>query len=178
MNNDVEKIIDQIRTNKDYFHKAKLLKFLVHDKEIPIKDLSGYLSLKPSYICHILRLNKLPEVIIDGYYSKLVTISHLFIISRLKDQEKMFEVYEKMLGNNLTVLQTEYLIRKENYNVETEGDRIGDDEISSLESSIRKESKDVVVKLIQSRIKSKLIIEVMGNQKKTSEFLRNLMNKL
>lgn len=178
MNNDVEKIIDQIRSDKDYFHKAKLLKFLVHDKEISIKDLSGYLSIKSSYICHILRLNRLPEIIIDGYYSGLVTISHLFVLSRLNDSEKMFEVYEKMLGNNLTVLQTEYLIRKENYNVETEGERIREDEIKSLESSIKDSNEDVSVKLIQSRIKSKLVIEVKGNQKKTSEFLRSLINKL
>jgi hypothetical protein len=83
MSPDVDPVIEQIKSETNFITKAKLLRFLTVDKEIKIKDISQRLSMKESYVCHILRLNKLNDMIVDGYYSKLISISHLFIISRL-----------------------------------------------------------------------------------------------
>ena len=79
MHEDIEAIYEQIKKEENFITKAKLLRFLVVDKEIRIKDISKKIGIKESYICHILRLNKLTDMIVDGYYSKLISISHLFI---------------------------------------------------------------------------------------------------
>lgn len=178
MDLDLQKIIDQIKDSDDYFEKAKLLEFLVREKQVPVKDLGRYLSLKPSHVCHILRLNRLPEMIIDGYYSKLVTISHLFILSRVKDKEKVLEIYEKILGQGLTVLQTEYLVRDALYGIETDGNRVSQEDFKNLSSLITDGIKKADVKLVQSRIKTKLIIEIKGSLKQGGEFLRNFSGRI
>jgi len=103
MNDQVNSIIEQIKKEEDIFTKAKLIKFLRKKKDIPLKDIARKLQLTSSYVCHILRLNNLPEIIVDGYYSKQITISHLFILSRVKDKNKLISIYEKVLTDSLTV---------------------------------------------------------------------------
>lgn len=178
MDDEVVKIIDQIKEETDYFNKAKLIEHLRKDKNFTIKDLSLHLGLKPSYTCHILRLNRLPDIVVDGYYAQLVTLSHLFIISRLKKTDQIIKAYEKILTDNLTVLQLEYLVRKILYDVTTEGEHLSADELQDFITVLSEKNKDMSISLIQTRIKAKLTIELKGNLKKTSESLKNLFNLL
>src|SRR3989338_9433451 len=106
MPTEIESVIEQVKKEKDIITKAKLLRFLTVDKELRIKDVSKMIEMKESYVCHILRLNKLDDMIVDGYYSKLISISHLFIISRLRTKDEIRLAYEKVISDNLTVLQT------------------------------------------------------------------------
>ncbi|QQG43813.1 MAG: hypothetical protein HYW86_02935 [Candidatus Roizmanbacteria bacterium] len=178
MKPEILRIIDKIREEKDYLQKARQILYLNKQKDISIKDIAGSLSLKSSYVCHILRLNRLPELIVDGYYAKLVTLTHLFILSRLKETKKMLEAYEKVLIDNLTVGQTEFLIRDIIYDIKSTGARISSDEIKDLNTLLTQGKKNLSVKLIQSRIKSKLILEIKGSLLTTSEALRNLIGRL
>lgn len=174
MTQDIEQSVEKIKTEKDFFVKAKLLGFLKKDKQIPLVEISQKVNLKPSYISHILRLNKLPELIIDGYYSKLISISHLFLIARLKSDDSMVELYEKILRDNLTTFQTEELVRENLYAVKTEGEYLSKEEIQNFMEKFKKDSR-VKIKIIQTRIKGKFILEVFGNLKETSSFLREII---
>lgn len=95
MKEDVTEVIERIKLTNDIFEKGRLLKFLMKEKDFRMKDIAELLEIKPSYISHYLRLNKLPEIIIDGYYSNQVSASHLFIIARLHDYVTMMTVYEQ-----------------------------------------------------------------------------------
>ncbi|MGB9707631.1 MAG: hypothetical protein ACPL1D_02665 [Microgenomates group bacterium] len=175
---EVEKIILQIKEEKDIFNKARLIQYLIKDKDIRIKDLSTKLGLKPSYLCHLIRLNKLPPLIIDGYYSNLISLSHLLILSRLDDKKKMAEVYEKILSDNLTVSQTEEIIRDILYQVKDNGTYLPKQKLELLLEKIKKKFPNIRIKVIQTRIKGKLIIEIKDNLKNSSSFLEKLLNKL
>jgi len=169
-----EKYIEQIKNEPNVFIKAKLIELLKREKGWQLIDLSQKLNLKPSYICHLLRLNRLPEIVVDGYYNKIISKSHLFVLSRLPSEKDMIKVYELILEKNLNVLKTEDLVRQVVYQVKNEGEHLSFEEKEDLIKKIESLEDGVKAKLIQTRVKSKLIIEIKGNLKKTSKLLRKI----
>lgn len=178
MDKEIEKVIEKIKKEKDFFIKAKLLKFLRTKKDIPLKGLAKALDLKPAYICHILRLNRLPDMVVDGYYSKHVSISHLFILSRLKDKEKLISIYEQVLIQGLTVSQTEVRVREALHGIKTEGEYITSEEKKRLSDLLRAITERIKVEVIQTRVKAKIVIEIKGSALETSEVLRKIAKKI
>lgn len=175
---DIAKALEAIKGEKDMFQKARMLRDIVHVNQMRIIDIAKKLSMKPSYICHILRLNKIPDMIVDGYYARLITLSHLFVISRLKETKDMVSIYEKVLSENITVLQVEEEVRNILYSVRSEGSYIKREEIQKFIEDIKKKYKSVGVKIVQTRIKSKLTFELKGNLTKTNTLLKSLMRHL
>jgi len=178
MNEDINSIITQIKSETDIFNKAKLIDHLIHKRGYRLKDIAEKLKMKPAYVCHILRLNKIPDIIIDGYYSQLVSSSHLYVISRLKTNDQMLAVYEKALQKNLTVVQIEEMVREILYGIVTEGKHLKKDEKNNFINNIQKLKQDLRVKIIQTRIKGRLEIEIKGSLENTSQALRRLMEIL
>lgn len=164
---------DQIRLNDDFFEKAKLIDYLKIEKQIPLYKISQGTNIKPSYLCHILRLKKLPPLVVDGYYSKLISISHLFIISRLKDQESMITAYEKILSNSLTVSATEVLVREKLYNVTGEGEAFSKEQVTKFVEMLKNRA-GFKVEVIQTRTKGKINLEIKGGREKTTPILQDL----
>jgi len=178
MNSVIEKVISQIKLEKDYFIKSKLIISLIKEYDLKNKDISVKLGIKPSYLSHIKRLNRLPDIIIDGYYSKDITLSHIFIISRLRDKKEMGSVYEKVLSKNLTVIQTEDLIRELLHNVRSAGQELTKEEKEAFINRTTDKYKDTKVKITQTRIKSKLLVEIKGSLEKTTPILKSLIEKI
>lgn len=164
--------------DEDIFAKARSIQRLIQEENLRIVDLAKSLNKTSSYICHLLRLTKLPEIIVDGYYSKLISISHLFIISRIKDKEKLLETYEQLLKNNYSVQQTEDVVRELLYQVKNNGKRLQKDELESSIEKIKEKMKDIQIKIVQTRIKGKMIIEMKGNLEDTSHTLKEVLKKL
>jgi len=175
---EIQKVVDEIKASDDFFQKAKLVQYLQKEKKITTKKLSDFLEIQPAYLCHIARLNKLPDIVIDGYYSGGISISHLFIIARLKETEQMVMVYEKVLAQSLTVLQTEELVREYLYHLKAEGEHLSKKELEVARDKIAEKYKNLEVKIIQTRVKAKLILEIKGNLKKTSQALNEVMEAL
>lgn len=174
----LDKYIAEIKSEKDFFNKAKLLDYLKREKEVRIVTLSQKLGVTQSFICHILRLKRIPEMVIDGFYGGQITISHLFIISRLKDPKQIMKVYEKILSNNLTVAQTEEVVRELIYRVKTKGDYLTGEQTQQYIDELKSRFNNVEVKIIQTRIKSKLIIEIKGSLQETTSGVEKIMDKL
>ncbi len=177
MDQEIDSVYTQIKESPDYFQKAKLILYLKRDKGLRVSEIGKKIGLKPSYISHILRLNHLPELVKDGYYSKLISLSHLFIISRLKTDKQIIEVYEKILSDSLSTQQTESMIREILYQLKDQGTYLSQEE--RLEFAKNYNGTDYIrTQIIQSRLKGKLIIEIKGNLEKTSEELRKIMELL
>lgn len=178
MHSEIDAIVEQIKKEENFITKARLLRFLTVDKGLRIKDVSRMIGMKESYVCHILRLNKLGDMIVDGYYSKLISISHLFIISRLRSTEEIRLAYEKVISDNLTVLQTEELVREILYKTKTMGEHVPLEEIEKARKGIEDVFTGVTLKLIQTRIKSKIILEIKGSLADTTPLIREVIKKL
>jgi ParB family transcriptional regulator, chromosome partitioning protein len=178
MISDLSSLIKQIQQERDIFQKARLIDYLKNEGKLRIVDLSVKLKLKPSYICHLMRLKKIPDIIVDGYYSKSITSSHIYLISRLNDKQQMIELYEKILGENYSVIQTEEAVREYLYQIKSTGRYLSKDNIERLTKKIRERYSDLELKIIQTRIKGKIIMEVKGNLEKSSNELKKILIKL
>jgi hypothetical protein len=177
MEQDVVDYIEQIKRESDYFGKTKLINFLIHQKNIRVKDLANSLGMKPSYLCHIMRLNKLSEIIMDGYYSKLISMSHLFVISLLQSQTDIMDIYEQVLRDNLTVLQTEELVRGKLHGVTSEGEYIQQDKIVNTTSKL-KNVFNAETKITQTRTKTKLLIEWKGSRAQRKQHVEKFLRMI
>lgn len=178
MQDKVDEVVEKIKKEDDIFSRARLVRHLLKDKKVKVVDLAKKLGINSSYVCHINRLNRLPDIIIDAYYSKLVSVSHLFLISRIRDFKSMVEVYEKILSNGLSIQATENLLREYLYGIKPKGGYLQDKDRIKLEAGIGKQFENVNAKILQTRVYSKLTIEIKGNLDKTSKILKELAKKL
>ena len=178
MTTEIENLIAGIKKETDVFSKAKLIAYLLKEKNFKIKDLAKELGFTSSYICHFLRLNKLPDIVIDGYYSKSINVSHLFVLSRINNQEKMFEAFEEIMKKNLTVLQAEELVREYLYGIKTKGSHLRQNVKEDIAKKFLEKYPEAKMKIVQTRIKGKIIIEIKGNFSKTSKAITDIISQL
>ncbi len=175
---DVTSLLKSIKEDKDIFQKSRLLEYLIKENKLRIIDLANKIGYKSSYICHLLRLKKIPEAIVDGYYSKSISSSHIFILSRLNNQKQMLELYEKILSGGYTVSQTESEVRNYLYQVKSIGKYINKENLEKLTQKIKERYPELNIKIIQTRIKGKVILEIKGDLEASSKVLKNVLTKL
>lgn len=178
MTQEIDDLIAGIKEEKDIFSKASQIADILKEKNLRIIELAKKLNLTSSYICHLLRLNKLPDIIVDSYYSKSINISHLFILSRINNQEKMLQAFEEILKKSLTVIQTEELVREYLYSIKTKGSHL---RLKIKEEMIKKfleKYPGAKIKIVQTRVKGKIIIEIKGDLIKTSKAISDITNQL
>jgi len=178
MSQEIDDLIISIKEEKDVFSKANQIANVLKEKNLKIIDLAKKLDITSSYICHLLRLNKLPDIIVDSYYSKSINISHLFILSRINNQEKMLAAFEEILKKSLTVIATEELVREYLYGIKTKGNHL---RLKAKEEMVKKfleKHPEAKIKIIQTRIKGKIIIEIKGDLTKTSKAISDITSQL
>jgi len=173
----MEETIEKIKQTDDFIYKARLLLKLKKEEQLMTKDLAEKAGLKPSYLCHILRLNRLPDIVIDGYYSKTISLSHLFIISRIKDKQQIIDTYEKILQKSLTISETEELVREIMHGIKTTGKYLSVKRIEEFIQKIKTIDDEIKVKVLQSRLKNKILIEINGDLSYTSSVLKKIIER-
>lgn len=171
-------LFKQIKESNDIFQKSRLLEYLKREKNLRVIDLAKTTEYSSSYICHLLRLKKVPEAIVDGYYSKSISSSHIFILSRLNDKGQMIDLYEKILGDNFTVKQTENEVRNYLYQVKSIGKYIHKDDQGTLKKKVKEKYPEVNMEISQTRIKGKITLEIKGDLEKSSKNINQLIDKL
>jgi len=171
--------IAQFNSTKDPFEKSYLL-LEAQKKGIKAKDIAKALGVNVSYLSHLRRLKKLPEMIVDGYYAGSISLSHLFVISRLGKKEQMISLYEKVLKDNLTVQETEAQVRNLLYKVEdVEGKYFPEEKLKKIIEILKSVlPRGVEVKIIQTRVKVKIVLQGKGNLKATNKFLEKFLKLL
>ena len=178
MSQEIDDLITSIKEEKDVFSKANQIADIIKEKNLKIIELAKKLNQTSSYICHLLRLNKLPEIIVDSYYSKSINISHLFILSRINNQEKMLQAFEEILKKSLTVIATEELVREYLYGIKTKGNHLRLKVKEEILKKFLEKYPEAKIKIIQTRVKSKIIIEIKGDLTETSKAISDITNQL
>lgn len=174
----MEDTIEKIKKETNVFSKAKLIRYLLREKNIKVIDLAKKLSLTSSYICHLNRLNHISEIIVDGYYSNLVNISQLFLLSRIKNSKKMLEIYEKILSDDLTIRQTEELIREVIYEVKTKGSFLKPQDKAELIETVGMKYPNLKINITQTRTKARINLEIKGSLDQTTKLTKEIIKKL
>jgi len=175
---DITSLINQIKIDKDIFQKYRLIEYLMKEKKLRIIDLANKIGYKPSYICHLLRLKKIPDVLVDGYYSKTISSSHIYVLSRLNDVKQMINLYEKILGDNYTVKQTETAVREYLYQVKSVGKYISKEISEKFIKKIKEKYPELNIQIVQTRIKGRILMEIKGDLETSSKTIKHLLEKL
>ncbi len=173
-----DELLKQFVTETDVFIKSKLLESLIRDAGMRVGDIAQSTNLKPSYLSHLRRIARIPDSVYDGYYNNLISASHLFILSRLKNDKDIVAAYEKILENNLSAVATEILIREKLYGIKKKGEYLSAEEKKRLVQHISDEYGGAELDIMQSRIKSKIMITLKGDLDKTGRALRKILEKL
>lgn len=176
MSTSIEELINVLRQEKSPIIQGKILYQLTKKEGVLLTKIAQTLNKKPSALSHLIRLNRLPETIIDGYLGNIVSLSHLYVISRLDDEQSMLAIYEKVLEKNLSVAEVEELVRQKKYQVKSEGDYYNDKNFINLKKNLEKENIDI--KLNQSRVKTRVILIFKGNLKEANKFLKKFFYAL
>ncbi len=174
----IDTLIETFNTEQDAVARAKIIYHLQREKSLSLKDISEKVKLHPTYISHFLRILELPELVLDGYYANQLSSAHLFILSRLKNKEDIQKAYEIILAKNLTSAETEELIREIKFSISTTNEHLSPEKIHELTKSIKKAFPEAKVKIIQTRVRGKFILEIEGDTKKTSTFIKEVSDKL
>lgn len=176
MLNNLKDAAAKINLENDAVAKAKMICNLIEEKGIRIVDVARLTKMTSSYICNLLRLLRLPEIVLDGYDSGNLSLSHLMIISRLKKNSDMVAAYEKILVKSLTTAQILEYVREKLYEIKTEGRKIDKETKKAIEEKYKKLDQDLKVNIIQTRMQTTVVLKLKGSFKKTSEFLKKLVS--
>jgi len=170
--------LNTIKSHKDPLSQAQMLVELKASTPVANKDIAEVLGMKPSNVSHLLRVTKLPEIVLDGYVSKQISFTHLILISRLKKHDDIVNLYEEILQNGYTALQTERRIREILYLVDNFGNYVNKDKLKIYEERIERSlGTGAKATIIQTRIKTKVVIEMSGNLAKTTEFIDSFVTR-
>jgi ferritin-like protein len=90
----------------------------------------------------------------------------------------MISAYEEVLSKSLTALQTDELIRGYLYKITSGGEYIPEEEIAEHISRVKKLHEDLHIRIVQTRVKGKILIEIKGGLEKSSEMIRKIIRKL
>lgn len=163
---------------RDIFVKHKHLEKLIREYGMSPGQIARKTNLPPSYLSHLRRLKRIPDAVADGYYTSLISPSHIFILARLKKEPEIMQAYEEILSGNLTAVEAEALVREHLYKVDSKGDYMEVPEREKHSGQFAARYPTAELTLIQTRIKSKIIITIQGNLEKTGKILREILKKL
>ncbi len=171
-------VLQRIQSENDMFVKAQLLENLIHVQHQPINIIAKHLLRSSSYICNLLRINSIPILVRDGYYSGLITQTHIYLLSRLHSEADMIALYEESLARALSSTQLEERVREVLHSISTDGDPVSQTQKSLIEAKLHMIAPEVTIKVVQTRIRARVTIELRGGRKKTGAFLKALSDSL
>jgi hypothetical protein len=178
MNTRVQTLFESFANEPDHLRQAYILQQLRRDEEVPVKEIAVRIKKHQTYVSHLLRVVKLPEIVLDGYYSKQISFAHLIILSRLDDSEQIAQAYETVLAKSFSTAQTEVLIRQLKYQTNTVGNLLSVKECEKLVARAKRFYPEATFHIFQSQIRGKILIEVKGNAGHSSVLIQNIMNSL
>lgn len=113
---------------------------LIDEINLTQEQMSERVGKKRSTIANYLRLLKLDPIIQTGIRDGFVSMGHGRAMINIKDQTVQLDIYEKIVSNNLSVRDTEALVR--NYNKSSEINVPTKDTIEELPKYIKKGVKE------------------------------------
>ena len=173
-----EEILGQIETERDPIKQARLIKYAQNEDLASLHDISLLLKKHPTFISHLVRTVKLPDLVLDGYYAHTISLAHLIVLSRLEQIEDIIKAYKEILAHNLSSMQTEILVRELKYHVKDSTLLLTKQQLDTIRKGFKEKYPQGKIQIMQSKIKGKIVIEFMGESSSTTTSILTLLKEL
>ena len=100
------------RENLDAIEVAISFQRLIEECNLTQEQLSDRVAKQRSTVANYLRLLKLPAEIQHGIRNRIITMGHARALVSIEDEKQQMDVYYKIKDEELSVRQTEELVRK------------------------------------------------------------------
>ena len=90
----------------------------------------------------------------------------------------MLDAFEEILKQSLTVIATEELVREYLYGIKTKGSHLRQKTKEEMIKKFSEKYPDAKIKITQTRVMGKIIIEIKGDLTKTSKAISEITNQL
>ncbi len=164
------------REDLNIMEQAKALERLKNELNVNQEELAENIGKSRSHLANTLRLLNLPEPIQKNIQENLITAGHARAILGLKDQYSMIMVTDKIIRKNLSVRETENLIKSLSKPKNTQkSEDTAETELAHKVRELVKEkiNKDLKVMFKGTARKGKLVINY-SNEKQLQDFLKIL----
>ncbi|OGK17620.1 hypothetical protein A3D80_00150 [Candidatus Roizmanbacteria bacterium RIFCSPHIGHO2_02_FULL_40_13b] len=173
----IDSILQSILDESDPIIQSQLIVNAVKEGIRPVQ-IAKKLNKTASHISHLIRLQKLPPVIINGFYDKTISLGHLFHISRLTKEADMISVFEKVLSKNIPTNKTEQLVSSIGIGELNDDKKITKEIHDQIEDYFSKIDKQISSSLHQTRRMARIEITIKGGYAKTNKVLEKIKNEL
>jgi ParB family chromosome partitioning protein len=171
------------RTDLNPIERAKAFTRLMEEFNLANQEISKRIGKSPSFISNTIKLLSLPDALKDGLLGGLISEGHARALSSIQDPRLMVEAYKIILKETGSVRRAEELSRR----MRRQGgqktiERFKPTHILSDETDkIRQEIEDKLsgtpptkVKLVRTRVETRLYIVFKGNPAQTEKRLKTL----
>lgn len=176
------------RQDLSAIERAQAFKRLISEFGQTPTDLAKKIGKSIAYVSNSLRLLTLPDGVKDALISGATTEGHARALVSLGEDTTIIEGFKQVLAKNLSVRQTEELVRKMKSETaapkqtwKTRGwlrpayiEEIEKD----LAENLSKDGAETKVKIWQSRIQAKILLSFSGPIEKTTRILEKVRNSL
>lgn len=145
------------------------------------KEIAKRISKSPAYISNSIRLLNLPDALKDGLLSGLITEGHARALAAVEDTRLMVDAYKMVLRQSASVRSAEEISRRMKIKGGQKPKQVTDIVVSEETDKIKDDIKEILggddkanVKLLRSRVQTRLLIVLKGNLETTEERLQKI----
>lgn len=149
------------------------------------KEIAQQISKSPSFISNSIRLLNLPDALKDGLLSGLIMEGHARALASIEDTKLMVEAYKIILRESGSVRRAEEIARrmrkKEGRPAQAADHIIVSEEIDRIQKEIFQAmggDNQARVKILRSRLETKILIVLKGNIEATEERFQKIHKDL
>lgn len=159
------------RSNLNPIEEAKAFQNILSKNQLTHEELASFMGKSRPYITNSIRLLQLPNYILEAIESGQISSGHARCLIGIENKKEMEKIFQQILSENLSVRQTEALIKSEK------------------KVKIQKKAKDIFIKAVEEDLAKATGIAVTIKQKKDGsgqlqfsfqdqEELNRIINKL
>jgi ParB family chromosome partitioning protein len=173
------------REDLNPLERAQAFVRLMEEFGLSNKEIAKRTGKSAAYVSNSIKLLGLPDALKDGLLSALITEGHARALASIDDQKLMVEAYKIILRESGSVRRAEEIARRmkksEGKKVQEGKHLIVSEEIDRIQGDLYKAlggDKQVRVKLLRSRVETKVLIVLKGSLEATEEKLQKIHQSL
>ncbi len=177
-------IVENIqRTNLSVIDRGNAYRRMIEDFDMMAQDVAKRIGKSASYVSNTLRMLDLPDAVKDGLISGSITEGHAKALTGLDNRMLIIDVFKEVLKKELSVRQTEELVRRLRLKKQSRTDKGAKQEllVSEKLDTIRKDLEaglHAKFRISRSDRLTRIVISITGGVEETEDKFKKICTSL